>query len=108
MNNVMSATDARVHFGEVMRRVSEHDEIVIVERGGSPRVAIISVEQLNRFRQGQQDKDNECGDWFDRTLRTHERIRRAIGNQQLPPAADVIREMREERDAQLLADLRGR
>jgi prevent-host-death family protein len=34
MGRTMSATDARVHFGEVMRHVVERGESVIVERGG--------------------------------------------------------------------------
>lgn len=106
MDKVMSATEARVHFGEVMRDVSERDEIVIVERGGDPKVAIISVEKLDRLRQGQ--KNDEGTDWFERAMRSRERIRQAFGDQPIPDIDELFHEMREERDAQILANLRRR
>lgn len=103
---VMSATEARVHFGEVMREVSERDEIVIVERGGNPMIAIISMEQLDRFRQASADEEGR--DWFDRAMRSRERIRRAFGDRPIPDIDQLVDDMREERDAQILANLRGR
>lgn len=106
MDKVMSATEARIHFGEVMREVSERDEIVVVERGGDPKIAIISIEQLNRFRECQTD--DERGDWFDRAMRSRERIREAFGDQPIPDIDQLFDEMREERDAQILANLRRR
>ena len=36
MSTVVSATEARVHFGELLRRVAEGRETVFVERGGQP------------------------------------------------------------------------
>ncbi len=46
----MSATEARVHFGELMRRVVEGQEPVIVERGGKPKVVVLSVAEYERLR----------------------------------------------------------
>lgn len=103
---IMSATEARIHFGEVMRDVSERDEIVIVERGGTRKVAIISVELLERFRSGRNG--DEGGDWFDRAMDSRERVRRAFGDQPIPDIDPLFDDMREERDAQILANLRGR
>lgn len=93
---VMSATDARVHFGEVMREVSEHNETVIVERGGSPKIAIISAEELDALKT--MVKSGEA-DWRQLLKEVHDQIRRE-GNLPLTPSPEeVIREMREERNA---------
>lgn len=47
----LSATQARIHFGEVIRRAYTEGEPVIVEKDGIPMVVILSVpayEQLLR------------------------------------------------------------
>jgi prevent-host-death family protein len=43
MEHVVSATEARIHFGELMRRAVEKQVPTIVERGGEPHVVILSV-----------------------------------------------------------------
>ena len=35
MKRVLSATEAQVHFGKLLRRVREHDETVMVKKGAS-------------------------------------------------------------------------
>jgi len=40
----VSATEARIWFGELMRRAVEDKEAIVVERGGKPYVALVSVE----------------------------------------------------------------
>lgn len=49
MSNVMSATQARVHFGEVLRRV-ENNEVITVERGGEPKAVVISIAEYQRLK----------------------------------------------------------
>ena len=44
MERTISATEARVKFGELMQRVADSGETVIVERDGVPRVAILSID----------------------------------------------------------------
>ena len=51
MSQVMSATQVRMHFGEVMRRVASEGEPVIVERGGKPQVAVISLADYERLQE---------------------------------------------------------
>ena len=51
MSQVMSATQVRMHFGEVMREVVSKGEPVIVERGGKPLVAVITLADLERLRE---------------------------------------------------------
>jgi prevent-host-death family protein len=100
MKKTVTATEARVRFGEIMQIAEDTNEPVIVERGGSPKVAIVSMELLHEFehaRNGTAAKPH----WEILLEQAHEQIRRS-GNVPLnPPPDEVIRQMREERDAQL-------
>ena len=66
----MSATEARVHFGDVLRRVTENHEIVIVERGGTPRAAVIPIQELKRLQESYGEhirpQNQAALDWLDR------------------------------------------
>src|SRR5690242_16881171 len=100
MEHTISATEARIHFGELMRHVVEHDEPVIVERAGKPEVVVLSVAEYERLRR------QKAGNWLEAVDRVRERVLQELGDRELPPPAEIIREMREERDAQLLDSLR--
>jgi prevent-host-death family protein len=99
MKRVLSATEARVHFGELLRQVVESREPVIVERDGKPQVVVLPVAEYERL------KACESGaDWrqtMEKALDLADRIRASRGGRPLPSPEDVIREMREERDEQL-------
>jgi prevent-host-death family protein len=95
----ITATDARIHFGEVMRRVVERREPVIVERAGKPQVVILSVdtyEQMKVARRGESWREALA-----RAVQVGSKIRARRGDQPLTPPAEVIRQVREERDEQL-------
>lgn len=99
MDHVVSATQARIHFGELMRRATETDEPITVERDGQPRVVILSVEAYRRLQEAQarpawQDVLSQIRDF-------RARLQARRGGQPLPPPEEVIREVREERDARL-------
>ncbi len=100
MERRMTATEARIHFGEVMRRVVEQGEQVIVERDGRPQVVIVSVAEFERMKTGQQQEDWE--EQLEQIIALGARIRARRGGQPLMPSPEeVIRQMREERGAQL-------
>jgi prevent-host-death family protein len=101
MGRVITATEARVHFGELMREVVENQQPVIVERGGKPQVVVLSINEYENLLAGQAQRE----DWRTLLAQAHERIRADLGDRKLPPPEEIIREMREERDAQLM-DLR--
>ncbi len=100
MEQVVSATEARVHFGEIMRRVVETGTPVIVERDGKAQVVIMSKQDYDDAQSGGTKPD-----WRTLLKQSHDRIRAELNGRVLPPAEEIIREMREERDA-YLADLR--
>ena len=57
MDDAVSATEARIHFGELMRRAVENRETIIVERGGQAHVVVMSVDEYERLVRGQQQDD---------------------------------------------------
>ena len=99
MEQVISATEARVHFGELMRRVVETDLPVVVERDGKAQVVVLSKQAYDQLSDGKKTKD-----WRELLARAHDQICRELNGRSLPPPEEIIREMREERDA-YLADL---
>ncbi|HEY63480.1 MAG TPA: type II toxin-antitoxin system Phd/YefM family antitoxin [Caldilineae bacterium] len=99
MRRVVSATEARIRFGELMRWVVENQEPVIVERGGKPHVVVLSIAEYRRLLAGQQAQE----DWKALVQQAREQIRAELGERELTPPEEIIRQMREERDAQLLA-----
>ena len=97
MERVVSATEARIRFGEMMRRAVENQERVIVERGGKPYVVLLSVDEYERLVKGRQRED-----WKEWVARAREQVRADLGDRELMPPEEVLQQIREERDAQLL------
>lgn len=97
MSRVVSATQARIRFGELMRQAAETHEPVTVERDGRPYVVVLSVEAYRRLQNAQtrpawQEVLSQIRD-----LRARLQTRR--GGKPLTPPEEVIRELREEQDA---------
>ena len=64
----ISATEARVHFGEIYRRVTENDETIIVERNGKPGMVILPIEEYEALRQ-QQTGEYKRPEWLENMIR---------------------------------------
>jgi prevent-host-death family protein len=101
MSKTISATEARIHLGEVMRAVVEKDETIVIERSGKPLAVFISVDHYRRLQNGSAGEE----DWWERAERVAARIQSRRGDRPQPDVSDVIHDMREERDAQLLEGL---
>ena len=99
MKRTMSATDARIHFGELMRRVVEQQEPVIVEHSGKPHVVIVSIEAYERLQAAAEARE----DWRKLASQARAQVQADLGGRTLTPPEDVLRELREERDEQLTA-----
>lgn len=97
MDRKISATDARIHFGELMRQVVEEQEPVIVERSGEPHVVVISVDEYERLRAAHQEQE----DWRELVSQARAQVRADLGDRRLRPPEEVLQEIREERDEQL-------
>ncbi|MEJ2750048.1 MAG: type II toxin-antitoxin system Phd/YefM family antitoxin [Anaerolineae bacterium] len=95
----MSATQARVNFGEVMRQVVERNRPIIVERAGKPQVVILSIESYEQLIAAQRgDRDDIL---LEQAKALRERIQARLGDAKLPAPEDIIAQMREERTREL-------
>ena len=64
----MTATEARVHFGEVIRRVVDGDETIVVERAGSPAAVVMSVPRFQELQErsgGIGSRNQGALNWLD-------------------------------------------
>ncbi|RTG93351.1 type II toxin-antitoxin system Phd/YefM family antitoxin [Thermus scotoductus] len=90
----ISATEARVHFGEVLQRVAQ-GETLVVERGGRAVAVIPSVEEYERLRKAPKQQEI-----LDALWRPGQEIRSHLQGPISSPE-EVIRAMREERTLEL-------
>jgi prevent-host-death family protein len=96
MGRSVSATEARIHFGDLLQRVANGGEPVIVERGGVPQAVVLSIAEYERL--------SACAaptGWRDRARAARDLVRVELGTTEIPRSEDVIRALREERDRQL-------
>lgn len=97
MERRITATAARVRFGEVMRRVAKEGERIIVERAGQPQVVILSVADYEWLKAAQRPESWRAA--LERAIQAGVRIRVRREGKPLTPADEIIRQVREERDA---------
>ena len=102
MDRKVSATEARIRFGELMERAVRDREPIVVERGGKPYVVVLSVAEYRRLQAVQQRESWRDG--LEKAIQVGARIKARRGGQPLTSPDEVIRQAREERDASL-ADL---
>jgi prevent-host-death family protein len=96
------ATEARVHFGELLRELTETGETIVVERSGRAIAAVVPIEAYRRL-QGQTSTD-----WRE-ALRISQAAFRPHVERGLPiDAAELIRQGHEERDERIMHAVLGR
>ena len=98
MEHVVSATEARIRFGELMRRAVESRQPIIVKRGGKPHVVVMSVDQYEQLLLRQKQSD-----WREKVQRARSQVQADLKGHRLPPPEQILAQIREERDEQLLA-----
>ncbi len=99
MERTISATQARIHFGEIMKQAKIGP--VIVERDGKAEVVVLSKKAYDQLVAA-----NTQTNWPKRLEALHAQIRTELAGRTLPDPAEIIRKGREERDEQLLNSLR--
>lgn len=98
MARTISATDARVRFGKLLRDVGEGGETVVVEKSGHAQVVILPLAEYNRL-QSLETRDDRWERLLDQAIAL---VDRDAKGRRLPPADEVIRAMREERHGRAL------
>jgi prevent-host-death family protein len=97
MARVVSATEARIRFGELMRQAVESHEAIIVERGGKSHVVVMSMEEYERLRKGQRHDE-----WKELVQQARDQIEAHLGGRTLPASEEILKQLRQDRDEQLL------
>lgn len=97
MEQTMTATHARIHFGEVLRKVAKGEHRIIVERAGRPQAVILSITEYQQLKTA-----TESARWKELVDQARGKIGSELGNRELPPPDVIVRQMREERDEQLV------
>lgn len=80
MKRIVSATEARIRFGELMRWVTESQGPVFVKRGGRLHVVVISVEEYEHLAGRRQGRTA----WRELVHQAREQIEAELGDRELP------------------------
>lgn len=107
MERTVSATEARVHFGELLDSVAKRNDIVFVERAGVRQVVVVSMDEWERRCQGENDPwAGLAEEMEEHWAYMDEQVRAGLakpGN-----VEEELRAAREERDEQILNAVLGR
>ena len=99
MLKTISATKARINFGDVMKQAKIAP--VIVERGGKAEVVVLSKKAYDQLVAAKPHADVQK-----RIGALHKKIRAELAGRSLPDPAELIRQGRDERDEQINNSLR--
>lgn len=99
MARTVSATQARVHLGELMRSAIESREPIIVERGGRRAAVLLSIAEYERLLRGAPQEE----DWSVLLAAARAQATADLGGRALLPPVEALRQAREERGEQLVA-----
>ncbi len=99
----VTATEARVHFGEIYRRVTENDETIIIERNGRPGAVLISIEEYEALRGAPA-----AAGWLDAMRQSQHAFRPFFQKHPEFDVVETIRTMRDERSEQIRDAVSGR
>jgi len=100
----VTAAEARKRLDELIQDVRDGHETVMIEKDGELQAVVISLDEYTRLRARTQSPGDQ--DWKQRVDQVRERVAQELKGRVLPPAEEVIRRMREERDEQILGSLR--
>jgi len=98
MLKTISATKARIHFGDVMKQAKIAP--VIVERDGKAEVVVLSKKAYDQLVDAKKQANLQK-----RLELLHAQIRVELKGKKLTDISEIIRQGREERDEQLLNNL---
>lgn len=102
----ISATEARVHFGELLDSVTHNGDVVYVERAGVPQVVVIPIALWKQHRKSDPWAESlHHMEEYWAFLEEERKAGRTKGGH--VDVEEIIRKGREERDEQILGDLLG-
>lgn len=81
----VSATTARVRFGELLDAVKDRGETVIVEKSGEPHAAVIPISEYRRLTRRVLPQE-----FWDGTRRVAEELERNLAGRPYPDVRELI------------------
>jgi len=97
MPHTISATEARIHFGELLRRVVQQEDRVTIERSGKPQAVLLSIADFERL----VNASRPTPDWQESFAHARALIQSELKDRNPPTPDDMVRQGREQRDEQL-------
>ncbi len=99
----ISMSEARQQLARLVNRVAYGGERIVLEAHGEPKAALVSIEDLERLR-AEPAMRPSSSDVLQRAAALRERIRawQEAHNVQPEDSTETIRQMREERDDEIL------
>lgn len=91
----VSATEARIHLGELLDDIERNDAIT-VEQAGNAETVVIPVSEAQEL----SGTPTEGPDWRQSLERARTSFARDLGDRPRPDFVEMIREMREERSVE--------
>jgi prevent-host-death family protein len=95
MPTTVSATEARIHFGEVMQDAVRSRQPIVVEKAGKPQVVILAYTAYQQLVNGEQE------DWQTKLAKVHAMVKADLNGRTLPSAVEMLEEGRKARDEEL-------
>ena len=96
--HTVSATEARVHFGELLQRVVQAREPVTIERAGKPQAVLLALEDYQRLVENQ----HTAPVWQEKLNKARQQIQTKLAARRLPDPAKIIRDGRDQRDRDII------
>lgn len=93
---VMSASDVRKHFGEVVNRVARGEGRVIVEKHGAPAVGLVSMEDVRRLRNRDAEVEERRGALVERVRAQFDDVPDSDLEREIESAFDEMRQQRKQ------------
>lgn len=100
MGRTISATEARVHFGEIVRSANETNQPIFIEKAGKEVAVLLSPYEYRRLVETKDD------DWLELVQESQRIFAKNRTSELERNAAELICADRKERDAQLDEALR--
>jgi prevent-host-death family protein len=98
-------SQAKEKISELVSRVATRGDRIVLTSRGRPKAALVSIEDLERLQSSDTVSKGDLQSFFrdiDRASKVKDRIRTERGGIILPDSANLIREMRDERDEQII------
>lgn len=100
----VSATEVKNSWGRVVQRVLQRREPALVENKGVATVVILPADEYERLVAGQEAENRKQQQLalLDQAERLAQEVAARYVDQSWPDSVELLREMREERDGELL------